>query len=152
MGGRESFPGLSSRCTEKTRLWAQRGHSPPSSLGTDQQYDLNSCGLSLPICKWERISQLDERTHGGKAPSGPWTCTLAVNESSSINPAQGPPCFPHPFTGVENCLLFVFPPDLSGFLTIYVCVCILVTSGQLLMHIQIPEVRIENDSNVCCTV
>ena len=87
-----------------------------------------------------------------KLPVGPRICTLVVNESSSINPAQGSTRFPHPFTRVENCLLFVFTPDLSGFLTIYVYVCILVISEQLLMHIQVQAVRMENDSNVCCTV
>ena len=131
---------------ERSPLTFLMGH------GASEQYDLRSRGLSLPICKWEGASYLDERTHVGQAAVGPWICTLVVNESSSINPARGPPRFPPPFTSVETCLLFVVTPDLSGFLTIYVYVCILVISGQLLMHIQIQAARIENDSNVCCPV
>lgn len=70
-------------------------------------------------------------------PGSPWICVLIVNESSSINP-----CFPHSFTRVESCLLLFFTPELSGFLTIYMYVCILVISGQLLMHIQNQAVRV----------
>lgn len=147
-----SFQCLSRVCLEKAGLWAQRDRSSNSSLGTDQQYDLDIRSLGFPVCKWETTSYLDERAMWAKLPVGAWICTLVVNEASSIYPASGPTRFPHPFTRVENCLLFLFTPDLSGFLTIYVYICILVISGQLLMHIQIQAVRIENDSNVCCTV
>lgn len=146
------FQGLSRVCVEEAGLWAQRDLSSTSSLGADEWCDLNFRSLSFPVCKWENTFYPDERADVGKLPVGPWICTSVMNASSSVNPAQSPTCFPHLFTRVENCLLFVFTPDLSVFLTIYVYVCILVVSGQLLMHIQTQAVRIENDSNVCCPV
>lgn len=78
----------------------------------------------------------------GHSSGEPWVCTLIVNEPSSAHPALGLGVFPHPLVRVQSRLLSFFSPEPSGFWTIYMYVCILVFSGQLLMHIQILAVRV----------
>lgn len=77
----------------------------------------------------------------GRAPAGPWIRTLAVNESPSINATQG--LYSAHTLSPEWQIAFVilYPRAVWLFDYIYMYVCILVISGQLLMHIQIQAVR-----------